>query len=321
MRTIVKGVAVAVAAITLAGCRTGSGMVAEGPMGTPSVHPRWTSCTAEAPQASVAGGVDALALPRLGGGFAPTAGIVCGQQVQRRADGGQDLVATESRADDVAVLVAALRLPDEQPTDGACTADLPMVPWFVLLDEQGRWVRPGVPKDSCGKVRAEVRDAVAGLRLTRVATRVLNEIESAQAAASGCSQRWADMIAVETSQGSRARAAVGSDPFPAGRRVRLCVYRVPSSEQGTGKPAGDFEHGVVLTPKRRTLIEKSLLAAAPAGKCSMPASRFAVLSSADGVAGEVYVELDGCQRVMTVPATGSPVLAQGDAGLAALLDQ
>jgi hypothetical protein len=152
-----------------------------------------------------------------------------------------------------------------------------------------------------------------------VATRVLNEIESAQAAASGCSQRWADMIAVETTQGSRARAAVGSDPFSAGERVRLRVYRVPSSEQGTGKPAGDFEHGVVLTPQRRTLIEKSLLAAA-AGKCSTPASRFAVRSAADGATAEVYVELDRCRRIMTVPAAG-PVLAQGDAGLAALLDQ
>jgi hypothetical protein len=61
--------------------------------------------------------------------------------------------------------------------------------------------------------------------------------------------------------------------------------------------------------------------AAPAGKCSTPASRFAVLRLADGAAGEVYVELDGCQRVMVVPAAGSPVLAQGDAGLAGLLDQ
>jgi len=209
-------------------------------MGTPAVHPQWTSCAAEAPQASVAGGVDALALPRLGGGFAPAASIVCGQQVQRRADGGQDLVATESRAEDIAVLVAALRLRDEQPTDGACTADLPIVPWFVLLDEQGGWVRRGVPKDSCGKVRVEVRDAVSGLRLTRVAARVLNEIESARAAASGCSQGWADMVAVETRQSSGARRAVGSAPFPAGTQVRLCVYRVPSSEQGTVKPAGEL---------------------------------------------------------------------------------
>lgn len=321
MSAMIKAFAVVVAAITLAACGTAPGMVAGGPMRTPPVRPRWTSCSVDAPQPSSAGGIDAMALPRLGGDFAPVAVVVCAEQVQRRADGGQDLVATDSRADDVAALVAALHLPDEQPTDGACTLDLPIVPWFVLLDAHGRWVRPGVPKDSCGTVRVEVRDAVAGLRLTRLATRVLREIESAQAAASGCSQTWADMIAVETTQGSHTRAAIGSSPFPPTERLRLCVYRVPHSEQGTAKPAGDFQHGAVLTPQRQALIENSLLAAAPAAKCSTPASGFALLSPADGTGGEVYVELDGCRRIMVVPTTGNPLLSQGGAVLLALLDQ
>jgi hypothetical protein len=320
MRAIVKRVAVGAAAVTLAGCGTAPGILAEGPAATPSVHPRWSSCAAEMPQPSAEDGLDALELPRLGDDFAPSAVIVCGVQVQRRADGGQDLVATEGRADDVTALVAALRLPDEQVTDGACTADLPMVPWFALLDEQGRWVRPGVPRDSCGKVRVEVRDAVAGSRLTQVASRVLREIESAEAAASGCSQQWADMVAVETTQVSQARPAAGADPFPAGQRVRLCVYRVPPSEQGSGKPAGDLEHGVVLTPERQARIEKALLAAAPAVTCSTPANRFALLLAANGAGAAVYVELDGCQRILIEPATGGPVLAQGDAALTALLD-
>ena len=203
----------------------------------------------------------------------------------------------------------------------ALHAELPTVPWFVLLDEQGRWIRPGVPRDKCGKVRIEVRDAVSGLRLTRVATRVLNELESAQAAAAGCSQGWADVIAMEPHQDSQLRQAVGSDPFPAGKRVRLCVYRVPSSEQGTGKPAGDFEHGGVLTPDRQAQVKKSLLATAPARPCSKPANRFARFAPADDAAGEVYIELDGCQRIMTAPATGSPTISQGNAGIAALLDQ
>lgn len=321
MRAIVKGFAVGIAAMTLAGCGSAPGMVVAGPKGTPSVHPRWTSCTADAPPPAPAGGLDALALPRLGGDFAPRAVIVCAEQVQRRADGGQDLVATESRADDVADLVAALRLPDEQLTNGACTLDLPTVPWFVLVDDVGHWLRPGVAKDSCGKVRVEVRDAVARLRLTRVSTHVLREIESAQAAASGCSQTWADMVAVETTQSSNARAAVGSSPFPPAERVRLCVYRVPRSERGTGKPAGNFEHGVVLTPERQTLIEKSLLLATPAANCSTPANRFALLSRADGAGGEVYIELDGCRRIMVVPVSGNPILSQADASLVALLEQ
>src|SRR5215467_14638832 len=170
MRALVVGGAVGLAAVMLAACESTSGGTAQGPTGAPSVQPRWTSCAADAPPPSPGGGLDALNLPRLGGDFTPRAVVICAEQVDQRADGGTDLVAAESRADDITGLVAALRLPDSRPTTGACTADLPTVPWFALLDAQGRWVRPGVPMDACDKVRIEVRDALAGLRLTRVST-------------------------------------------------------------------------------------------------------------------------------------------------------
>ncbi len=321
MRTIVRGFVAVVAAITLAACASASGTVADTPTGTPSVRPQWTSCAADAPPPSFAGGDDALTLPRLGGDFVPTAVIVCTEEVQQRADGGQDLVATESRADDVTALLAALHLPDEQPVDGACTADLPTVPWFVLLDAQGRWIRPGVARDGCGKVRVEVRNAVAALQLTRVATRVLREITSGAAAASGCSQTWADMVSVETKQGDPTSAAVGSDPFPPTEQVRLCVYRVQASEQGTAKPAGDFQYGVVLSPQRQASIDRSLLTAGAARACSTPAGLFALLLSVDGSGATVYVELDGCRRIMVDTGDGGPILAQADLSLVELLDQ
>jgi len=305
----------------LAACESTSGGTAQGPTGAPSVQPRWTSCAADAPPPSPGGGLDALNLPRLGGDFTPRAVVICAEQVDQRADGGTDLVAAESRADDITGLVAALRLPDSRPTTGACTADLPTVPWFALLDAQGRWVRPGVPMDACDKVRIEVRDALAGLRLTRVSTRVLREIESPQAAASGCGQSWANMVAVETTDGSATPAAVSSALWPPTERIRLCVFRVPAGEQGTGKPGGDFERGGPLTPQRRAAIEKPLLAAPAARKCTTEASRFAVLSAADGTGATVYVELDGCQRIMVVPVSGSSLLAQGNAALVALLDR
>ena len=323
MRMLVVGSAVGLAAVTLAACASASGATAGGPAGTPSVQPRWTSCAADAPPPSPEGGLDALTLPRLGSDFAPLTVIICSEQIDQRADGGQDLVATESRADDITGLVSALGLPDERPTTGACTLELPTVPWFALLDAQGAWVRPGVPIDACGKVRIEVRDALAGLHLTRVSTRVLREVESAQAAASGCSQAWANMVAVESTDGTATPAAASSVLSPPTDRIRLCVYRVPASEQGTGKPAGDFQHGGLLTPQRQAAIEEPLLAAPPARDCRTEASRFALLISAAGagVGATVYVELDGCQRIMVVPVDGHPVLAQANAGLIALLDR
>jgi hypothetical protein len=319
MHTIIRGFVVGVAAVTLAACASASGTVADSPTGTPSVQPQWTSCAADAPPPSFAAGDDALTLPRLGGDFVPTAVIVCAEEVQQRADGAQDLVATESRADDVAALVTALHLPDEQTTSEACTADLPIVPWFVLLDAQGRWIRPGVAKDGCGKVRIEVRNAIAGLRLTRVATRVLREITSAAASASGCNQTWADMVSVETKQGDATSAIVAADPFPPTKQVRLCVYRVPASQQGTTKPAGDFQYGVVLSMDRQASIDKSLLRAAAARECSAPASLFALLLAVHGSGATVYIELDGCQRIMIDTGDGGPILAQADVSLVALL--
>ncbi|HYN97582.1 MAG TPA: hypothetical protein VES42_27405 [Pilimelia sp.] len=322
---LASGVAVAV----LAGCAgraVDGGQPAPAPTGTPVVHPRWTSCDAALGPATgnpkeqlLGGGADGAALPRLDDSLRPVAAVVCHRVAQRRPGGGEDLVAREDRAGDVAALVAALRLPDEPRTADACALDLPRVAWFALLDEDGRWVRPGLPADACGKVRIEVRDAVAALDLRPVRSTAVGEIESSAAAAAGCSMQWADMVWVETREPGAGRAGrLGTALSPAGQ-LRWCVYRVPAAERGSGKPAGEFERGGVLAPPRRAAIERALAAAPPARLCTSQASRFGLLRPVDGTSGEVYVELDGCRRVMAVPPAGGVVLAQGDAALAALL--
>lgn len=173
MRSITHGVVIITVTFALAACAAPTAVRSAGgtPSGAPSISPRWTSCDADVPALAAVPGVDALALPRLAADFSPTAVVVCDRRPQSRSDGGQDLVAAESRSDDVAALVSALRLPDQPPATGACTMDLPIAPWFALLDAQGRWVRPGIPKDACGKIRSEVRQAIAGLSLTQTATR------------------------------------------------------------------------------------------------------------------------------------------------------
>jgi hypothetical protein len=317
MRMIIKGLVVAAVAATLAACGAGASGTPERPAGTPEVRPSWTSCAAEVPERTIPG-VDAIALPRLADQFIPSAAIVCDSQPQRRADGGQDLVAFESRADDVTELVAALRLPDQPRTAGACTMDLPIVAWFALLDAAGQWLRPGLPTDACGKIRIEVRKAVGALRLTRISSHTVAELESAGAVAAGCGQMWADMVSVETSQKRATPGAAFASPFVAGAQVRLCAYRVPASEQGSGKPAGTFEHGGILATQRWAAIANALAAAGGVRECSTHAGRFALLRS-DGTAGEVYVELDGCLRIMATRGNGPPSFAQADAALVELL--
>ncbi|GIE86480.1 hypothetical protein [Actinoplanes regularis] len=147
----------------------------------PVVRDRWESCDTTAPASAedqFSGAQDALTLPRLGDGFQPVAAVVCGMSMRERPGGGWEMVAEEARVDDLTTLLPALRLPDEAATAAACTDDLPAVPWLVLLDSDGRWIRPGIPIDACGKPRGEFREAFGKLATTTVRSRVVRRIES-----------------------------------------------------------------------------------------------------------------------------------------------
>lgn len=292
--------------------------------GAPASGESWTSCAAAGVKSPTPDGRQSVDLPHLDVDFQPVSVVVCETAVQRRADGGEDLVAVEKRGEKIDGLLAALRLPDEKPTSGVCTMDVRMVRWFALVDADGRWIHPGTPTDACGKVRMEVVTAAQGLELTEVSSQVVGEVESAEAVAAGCSQQWADMVWVETTMDpSRSFVAPGSlqpSAWPAAdRQVRLCVYTVATDQQRTGKPGGEFERGGLLDAAQWTAIAKALRAAGPAGRCTEPASRFALLRSADNTSGEIYVELAGCLRVLVTPGDGNPALGQAGSNLIRLL--
>jgi hypothetical protein len=274
--------------------------------------PAWTSCPVQPAERTGTGG-----LPHLSDSFHPVAAVVCSTAARRRIGGGEEQVATEGRAQDVTALVAALRLPDEPLSGEACTTELWLPPYFVLLDEQDRWVRPGLPHDGCGKVRVEVRNALQALRLTPVPTRPVQEIESSEAAAAGCSQRWADMVWATGQMGSATpeEPAVVPPGFDGPVQVRLCVYRVPADQRGTGKPAGNFVSGRYLDEQQWAAARREIEAAATAPPCTTPASRFAVLHYG---AGQLHVELDGCRRLLAPTAAGGETLRQASPGLVAL---
>ncbi|RIV40073.1 hypothetical protein [Micromonospora radicis] len=302
--------------LVVSGCAVAAEQPRRRDSGVPVVQQRWESCdTVTGGEGLVRdGSQDALALPLLDDDFRPSAAVVCRAEPQRRPGGGTDLVAMEERAADVAALVAALRLPD-RPTVGNCTLELPFVPWLALLDAQGRWVRPGVPTDDCGKPRIEFRTAYEQLSTERVATRVLRELESDAAAASGCSQDWADMVWA-TGEFGGGQGTVPDPLAPGSAAVRVCVYQVPVPERGGDKPAGEFESGRTLSAAQWTEVGRELVATAPAASCDTPAGRFAVLHLPTG---QVYVEADGCRRILIEVGNGPGALRQGTAGLAGLV--
>ncbi|MEO3743513.1 hypothetical protein [Plantactinospora sp. B5E13] len=298
------------------------------PTGPAVLRSSWTSCAAEAfpPDGGTRDGVppqydeDPLTLPRLPDSFVATSAVLCVRAPQQRPAGGQDLVEFERRAEDVGDLVTALRLPDEPRTDNPCLLNLVLVPWFALLDAEGRWNRPGVPRNACGQPRREVTRALDQLTLTQVSARPVREIESAGAAASGCGQGRADTIAMHTRLApAQTSGRLDGVPLGSARQIRLCVYRVPADQQGSTKPAGDFEYGLLLPRDRWTVLRAALADRGPARECALPAGRFALLQEAGvPVGAEVTVELDGCRRILLTAGSGDSTLTQGDAALADL---
>ncbi|GAA4608761.1 hypothetical protein BJY16_007001 [Actinoplanes octamycinicus] len=285
---------------------TDAGNPAGPPSGAPQVHERWTSCAT----AGATDGFDATDLSRLDDSFTPAAAVVCLTSPRERFGGGHDLVATEARATDLTELLAALRLPDEPRTDLPCTLEMPFVPWLALLDEHGRWVRPGVPVDACGKPRAEFRVAYAKLHTRPVSSEVVRDLDPNGAAAAGCAPDWKDELTVARRTGG---GAAIPDPLPdPGATVKLCLYQVPADQRGSDLPVGAFQSGRRLTPAQWTAIRAELAAAAPGTPCAEQATRFAVLRA--GPAWTV-VEADGCRQVLLPPGA----IRQGSAALAKAL--
>lgn len=254
--------------------------------------------------------------------------VSCATDDRTTAAGGTELVAVERRGIDQAAmarLVAALRLPDQPtPPDTICPAVGYGYPWLFLLDGSGHAVRPREPRGVCGGPRVEVGTALDALALRIVDTWPIRALVSPEAARTGCSQSYSDVVRMDTLTGNRPPAApLGGDPFAGTDAVRSCVYRVPAEELGSPKPGGEFFRGAMLIGSGRARLG-ALLAAAPAAMpCVHEATRFAVLGQSNsGPAG--YVELDGCQRVLVEDASTGRTgrrLAQAPTGLIALLGE
>ncbi|WP_433126713.1 hypothetical protein ACQPWW_28320 [Micromonospora sp. CA-240977] len=330
MRSGRIALAVALLGVALGGCGdTDIGPGGGDEPGPAQIVETWTSCAEAAPQAGAILSVPNTGAPtpagvepkigRIDSAFTPVTAVLCGRELRPGPGGGRDQVATERRATQIAPLLAALRLPDQESAgDVACTLDMIVPPWLALLDERGRWLRPYLPTDTCGKPRPELRTALAELSTTTVDTRVVGQVEGPAAEAAGCAQRWTDLVWVETSNGRPGPPAPATS-LAAGP-LRLCVYQVPSAQQGSGKPAGDFVYGGPLPAARQAGVLRALANRRAVVDCATPASRFAVLRPLDGTAGpDRYVELDGCRRFLVTASTGGGQLGQGDDALAALL--
>ncbi|WP_033340580.1 hypothetical protein [Catenuloplanes japonicus] len=130
----------------------------------------WRGCEAEGAPLSSRGG--RLAMPGaeqtgapLPADMMPVAATICGVGW----DGTGKEIHVEERVsgwDKLVDLAEALRLPDapDLPAGGQECAGKPgTVPWLVVHDTAGNWVRPRIPVDRCGDARPEVAAAMVTL--------------------------------------------------------------------------------------------------------------------------------------------------------------
>jgi hypothetical protein len=217
----------------------------------------------------------------------------CRTDVRDLPGKGKWQVQITERADTAAPeLMEQLRKPSDERSEGACTLDFVVPPYFVLVDAGGKAILPAVPADGCGKPRQSALRALEALPFRAISETPLNQVQTPESAATGCASSWKDMLTISADSAEPGPAApLWSRPVST---FRVCVYDRISGGQ---LPVGQFSSARELTGEPARALLTALNAAGPAAACSAPHTRFAVLT-AEGVADWATVELDGCHRLL-----------------------
>jgi hypothetical protein len=215
----------------------------------------------------------------------------------------------------VDALVKALRLTSEPPTNGACPAIL-RGPVTVDLETADGPLTVTAPTDPCGLTRNEVSDAYQALHWV-VVSRTRGQQERPEAAvAAGCDESK-DMLALIAGNARAGGPDTVLPEVPGDADLRVCLYRsvyppgwTPSGNfVADGEPVG----GGKLVAADVERLTELLSSAAPARACTSRHTQFAVVTAVSEQSFEpLYVELDGCLRVVALdgtPRQGGPELA------------
>jgi hypothetical protein len=239
-------------------------------------------------------------------GFIAVSAYRCSSRTSKDAKGNTWDVSVEERADSrLAQFVAELRKPSQSASpdpNRACFMDNlapPEIAHVVLADRSGRLVRPTYPAidDGCHRFpTARVNAAMRLLPWHIVGETRLSLIESAEATATGCGMGGKDMFLWEARGGQISSGAKRPVFSPAPVRMKFCLYAdKPSADQ---YPEGTFSAGGTV-PAGDVAKLTALIEAAPAAQpCALHHSRFANIEVQPGNQ-LVYLELDGCHRLMT----------------------
>jgi hypothetical protein len=227
--------------------------------------------------------------------FRPTAVVMCTDETRTVARDGTWAFLVEQRADSgFSTFVDELRRPSDELSSGPCPGLLIIAPWFELIGPDGQGLRVAVPRDECSQPRESALNALRGLPFKTVKETRLGQVESQAAIDAGCAMRWKNMPAIEVGDGM-ARSSARDRVFPTTpNQLTLCRF----SADPRDVTAGHFVSGKKLTGATIASVLAELEASQPASACTLTSSTFAVLTP-NPAGATVYVELDGCHRILT----------------------
>jgi hypothetical protein len=199
-----------------------------------------------------------------------------------------------------------------QPPNIVCTDDLILPPWFALVDQSGQIMRPAVPTDECAKPSADVIAALNRIQFRVVDEVRQNQISSQESVETGCPDQWKDMVALEGANHPQGKdgGSVG-DLASSPASALVCLYKAGPIDGGLR--VGDLVKGATATGEAAGTIASEAMIVAPLPAGCQDAAEFAV------IANSAYVELGGCNRVLTsdgrLGASSKALLAQVKAAL------
>jgi hypothetical protein len=246
----------------------------------------------------------------------PTAVLRCIETTEHVAGDGEWSVTVRQRATGptLQTLLAALRQPSEPRTADTCTLEL-RYPREVELETASGIMSATAPTDSCGQTTFAVVRAFQQLDWVEVSRVRGHQLRPEALVAAGC-DAWKDMLAISAKD---SHPEGPGELVPDHAAVRVCTYRstypagwTPSSnEEVDGEPVG----GGPLSAADSATVARLLGAAGPAAACDQVHHMFAVVFVAESAQDTLYVELDGCRRILA--SDGS--LRQGEQELSDLL--
>jgi hypothetical protein len=260
------------------------------------------------------GGADPSPLPS---GFTIKTVVRCETVLRPYGDLGEWSVqlaeVADAPPDGLAQLATELRKPSEPTPSGiACPAIAMVLPWFVVIDDHGKVVQPSLPTDKCGLPLPGAGKVLSSLDFTAVDAVRVAQTRAPEAIKTGCDQQWKDMVAVEGARHSNGVAGASEgDLASSPSSVLVCLYK--ASPVDGGLRVGDLIKGATVGGDAAAALASAAATAGPLPAHCADASEFAV------IAGGAYVELGGCERVLTgdgrLGTASSALVAQVKAAL------